>query len=293
MAKVFIGIALVFMLATAGVALVLKGNIDKLQGAYTKAKSDISGAEARAKTAKADADKAQKAATDATAAKEAAEKTAQEKTKEAEEGKTKLAEVQLVVEGKDKEIAALNEKVKGAPNGPTAEDLAKKDATIAELTTQKQNAERERDEQKTLFEAEKSKGTANEQKVADLTKEKRKWETNFTRPGIQGRILAVNSGWNFVVLSVGDKQGVVMGATLLVVRGNEPVARLRVTSVEPSTSIADVLPGSVRRGTSIQPGDTVIFEGSRNQAPAAPGKTAPDTTAAPVPPVNNTPLPPP
>ena len=73
----------------------------------------------------------------------------------------------------------------------------------------------------------------------------------------------MNSGWNFVVLSVGDKQGVVINATLLVVRGNEPVARLRITSVEPSTSIADVLPGSVRRGVTVQPGDTVIFEGGR------------------------------
>ena len=52
-----------------------------------------------------------------------------------------------------------------------------------------------------------------------------------------------------------------INAPLLVVRGNEPIARLRVTSVEPSTSIADVLPGSVRRGMTVQPGDTVIFEG--------------------------------
>jgi hypothetical protein len=78
---------------------------------------------------------------------------------------------------------------------------------------------------------------------------------------MQGRILAVNSGWNFVVLSVGDKQGVIVNAPLLVVRNNEPVARLRITSVEPSTSIADVIPGSVRRGITVQPGDTVIFEG--------------------------------
>ena len=73
-------------------------------------------------------------------------------------------------------------------------------------------------------------------------------KSNYQKPGLQGRVLAVNSGWNFVVLSVGDKQGVVINSTLLVVRGNEPIARLRVTSVEPSTSIADVLPGHGAQG---------------------------------------------
>jgi len=73
------------------------------------------------------------------------------------------------------------------------------------------------------------------------------------------------------------------------VRGNEPVARLRVTSVEPSTSIADVLPGSVRRGVSVQPGDTVIFEGGReptDQPASKPAAEAP-APAATVPPLPN------
>ena len=78
---------------------------------------------------------------------------------------------------------------------------------------------------------------------------------------VQGKIVAVNSGWNFVVLNVGDQQGVLVNAPLLVVRGNVPVARLRVTSVERATSVADVIPASTARGVTVQPGDTVIFEG--------------------------------
>ena len=94
-----------------------------------------------------------------------------------------------------------------------------------------------------------------------MEKQKRDREKKLALNGLQGRILAVNAGWNFVVLSVGDKQGVSVNAPLLVVRGNQPIAKLRITSVEPSTSIADVLPGSVPRGISVQPGDTVIFQG--------------------------------
>ena len=83
-------------------------------------------------------------------------------------------------------------------------------------------------------------------------------------PGLQGRILAVNAGWNFVVLNIGDKQGLAVNSGMLVVRGNTPIARLRITSVEPATAIADVIPSSVARGVTVQPGDTVIVEGRQN-----------------------------
>jgi len=41
------------------------------------------------------------------------------------------------------------------------------------------------------------------------------------------------------------------------------VGKVRVTTVEPSTAIADVLPGTLAKGQSVQPGDTVIFQGGR------------------------------
>src|SRR5258708_1299577 len=104
------------------------------------------------------------------------------------------------------------------------------------------------------------------------------------RAGLQGRILAVNAGWNFVVLSVGDKQGVVVNAPLLVVRGNQPIAKLRITSVEPSTSIADVLPGSVPRGVTVQPGDTVIFQGRTSALQPPDIKPGSDASGSPPPP---------
>ena len=76
-----------------------------------------------------------------------------------------------------------------------------------------------------------------------------------------GPVLAYNPGWNFVVLSIGDKQSVKAGKVLVVTRGGQMIARVRVTSVEPSSSIADVIPSSVIRGESVQPGDSVVYEG--------------------------------
>jgi hypothetical protein len=278
MAKVFIGIALLFMLVTAGVGFLLKGNVDKLQSSLSGAKGKIAAAEAAAKMAKNDAEKAQKGEADAVAKAAAAEQTAATKTKEADDASTKLKEAQAVVDSSTAKVTDLQKQLddmKGkpaVPNGPTAEDLAK-------VQTDLQNATKELAEQKQMNETLIAKGKDNEQKVADLTKEKNQRILGVAKAGLQGRILAVNSGWNFVVLSVGDKQGVMVNSSLIVVRGNDPIARLRITSVEPSTSIADVLPGTVRRGISVQPGDTVIFEGSRAAAPA-PGAKAPDATIA-------------
>ena len=80
--------------------------------------------------------------------------------------------------------------------------------------------------------------------------------------GLEGQILAVNSAWNFVVISLGDRQGVVPHAEMIVMRDGQRVGKVKITSVEPSTSIADVVPGSVSRGSSVRPGDRVIYPGA-------------------------------
>ena len=80
------------------------------------------------------------------------------------------------------------------------------------------------------------------------------------RHGLEGRVLAVNPAWNFVVLNLGDKNGVVNNAELLVKRGTQFIGKVRVTSVEPSTSIADIVANSVPQGATISPGDDVIYQ---------------------------------
>jgi hypothetical protein len=79
------------------------------------------------------------------------------------------------------------------------------------------------------------------------------------RTGLEGRILAVNQAWNFVVLSLGDRNGVIGNAEMLIKRGSQLIGKVRITSVEPSTSIADIIANSVRSGLTVQPGDTVIY----------------------------------
>lgn len=291
MAKVFIGIAMLFMLVTAGVGFMLKGNVDKLQSTLTATKNKIADAEGKARAAKSDADKAQADAKAANEKAATAEQLAAAKSKEADDAKMQLAEAKMAVETQTAKVNELQDKLATAMKGGVPpEDLQKLQAQLAELTTKAQNAEKERDEAKAAFDSAVAAGQSDKAQLADLKKKEDERKKSFYKAGIQGRILAVNAGWNFAVLSVGDKQGVMVNQTLLVVRGNEPVARLRITSVEPSTSIADVLPGTVRKGASVQAGDTVIFEGARTAPgqPGLPGKpeggspsTAPSSAPAP------------
>ena len=83
--------------------------------------------------------------------------------------------------------------------------------------------------------------------------------------------MAVNPGWNFAVISIGDQKGSVANAELLVKRGDTLIAKLKVTTVEPATSIADIIPDSVAKGQRVLPGDRVIFTGQSvgGSAPAA------------------------
>lgn len=96
--------------------------------------------------------------------------------------------------------------------------------------------------------------------LAGFQREKEDRMRQKMRNGLEGRVLAVNPAWNFVVLSLGDKNGVVNNAELLVKRGAQFIGKVRVTSVEPSTSIADIVANSVPQGTTISPGDDVIYQ---------------------------------
>jgi len=83
-------------------------------------------------------------------------------------------------------------------------------------------------------------------------------------PGIRGTVLAVNQAYNFVVLSVGERQGVVPNSELLVMRSGTLIGKIRISSVEPTTSIGDIITNSLARGVQVQPGDIVIYAGNTN-----------------------------
>jgi len=91
--------------------------------------------------------------------------------------------------------------------------------------------------------------------------EKRRRETGVRRAGVRGTVLAVNQAYNFVVLNLGARQGVEPNSELLVLREGTLIGKIRISSVEPTTAIGDIITGSLGRGVQVQPGDTVVYAG--------------------------------
>jgi len=60
---------------------------------------------------------------------------------------------------------------------------------------------------------------------------------------LTGKVLVADPKWNFVVLNVGQAQGVLKHGTLLINRNGALVAKVKVTSVQQDQCIANVMPG--------------------------------------------------
>ncbi len=63
------------------------------------------------------------------------------------------------------------------------------------------------------------------------------------RADLRGKILVVDPKWDFVVLNVGEDQGVIPQGELLVSRQGKLVAKVIVRSVQKDRSIANLVPG--------------------------------------------------
>ncbi|MEM7603694.1 MAG: hypothetical protein AAF357_20060, partial [Verrucomicrobiota bacterium] len=62
---------------------------------------------------------------------------------------------------------------------------------------------------------------------------------------LSGDLIAINREMGFVIINVGSDQGVKSDSPLLVMRGVDRIGRLRIVSVEPQVTVADIMPGSV------------------------------------------------
>jgi uncharacterized protein (DUF3084 family) len=171
----------------------------------------------------------------------------------ATDAETRLSQAMTDGEAKDTRIAELEEQLAGGSPGAESAETA----DVATITA-------ERDELRTVVAGLEDRNAGLEAQIAELKRKEIAREKSQMRQGLQGTILAVNQAWNFVVLSLGDRQGVVPNAELLVQRGGQLLGKVRVTSVEPSTSIADILLRTVPRGLSVMPGDTVLYQAQRD-----------------------------
>jgi uncharacterized phage infection (PIP) family protein YhgE len=81
------------------------------------------------------------------------------------------------------------------------------------------------------------------------------WKPPVLPAGLKGRVLVIDPKWNFVVLDVGEDQGVKQYGEMLVSRNGKLVAKVSVRSVEPNRCVANILPdwklGEVVEGDAV------------------------------------------
>jgi cell division protein FtsL len=267
MTKILLIAATVFSLGAAALGFLNRGKLVDTRTELENASAQISGARQEAEAAKKQVEEQKEQISglgsekDTLTAQLGEAKSELDKAKEAlvaAEEKATNAETQLTqattdAEAKDTRIAELEQQlVEGSPAAATAE-TADATALVAE-----------RDELRTVVAGLEDRASGLEAQIAELRRKDQARQKTQMRQGLQGTVLAVNQAWNFVVLSLGDRQGVVPNAEMLVQRGGQLLGKVRVTSVEPSTSIADILVRTVPRGLSVMPGDTVIYQAQRN-----------------------------
>lgn len=261
MAKIVLGIAALFMLATAFLGFQTKTKIEGIRNERETAQASLRTSQAKFVTMQGDLKSAQDQASEAgkkadAAAAEAAQARGELDKARADvtENKTKLEDAAKQVAALQAELAAKQGSASPTTAGPTPEEIAKMQADLKEA--QAKVAELNQVNSTLKSRADEAEGRA---KTLTAAEERRK--QHLVQPGLEGQILAVNPGWNFVVLSIGDRQGAVANAEMLIMRGSERVGKAKITSVEPATSVADIVPGSLARGVRVQPGDRVIFAG--------------------------------
>jgi hypothetical protein len=174
---------------------------------------------------------------------------------------TEKTTLQTRLQASQAEVASLQRRTEEAGAKPSENPGA---PSTNELQAQLDEARRQLDsaEHENAFLADKIRGAQG--RSSQIEEEKKRREPSIGKGGVRGTVLAVNQAYNFVVLNLGGRQGVEPNAEMLVLRGGTLIGKIRVSSVEPSTAIGDIITSSLERGVQVQPGDTVVYAGTNS-----------------------------
>lgn len=305
MVKIFSGLTLLIAAAAIFFGFKTKELVEKLQAKGKETYDELVEKRATLKATQAKL----KATEEKLAATEAELKSTQEKLAMTEadlaKTKTELADAKNEAEKAKADYAAINksyEDLKAKFNGQTpeqiAESIAKMETSNKELTAKVAELEIKLTEKNIAVEELTKQKKDNESKISEQKTHLNRYIENIMQKGTRGEVLAVNAGWGFCVVSLGDKRGAAANKILIVTRGGQAIGRVKIINVETSQSVADIIPSSFTKGTYVQPGDQVIYTGEdkvREEPAATPpaGSGRPPTapTAPPLAPVPGLDLP--
>ncbi|MCD6051833.1 MAG: hypothetical protein K0Q55_3242 [Verrucomicrobia bacterium] len=76
--------------------------------------------------------------------------------------------------------------------------------------------------------------------------------------GLSGKIISVDPRYEFVIINVGGKQGALVDGEMVITRNGEMVGKLRISTVEPDYSVANIIL-SWKKKDAVE-GDTVLVQ---------------------------------
>lgn len=82
-------------------------------------------------------------------------------------------------------------------------------------------------------------------------------QTPVLPAGLKGKVMVVDPKYDFVVLNIGENNGVLPRGELMVDRNGKLIAKVRVSRVEKDRSIANIIPGWT--AGDVMEGDQVIY----------------------------------
>ncbi|MCF7729208.1 MAG: hypothetical protein K9M81_02455 [Chthoniobacterales bacterium] len=145
---------------------------------------------------------------------------------------------------------------KEAELGQLKSDLSLKRERIQELEATVEQLSQSKETSKSKNSSAKGKGAH-----VEIKKEIPKNQVSSKEGGAsfqEGKVVALNTTWNFVVISIGSQDGMVVGTEISIKQNNQIIAHAKVTSVEALTSGADLVMSSLAPGATIQIGDQVL-----------------------------------
>jgi oligoribonuclease (3'-5' exoribonuclease) len=161
---------------------------------------------------------------------------------ELEVAQNQIVQLNATIEQKDAEIAQANGRI-----DQLEQDKVGLQTQIDDLTTQLATKEDENLELKSTV--------ATLEGIIDRELGTGKGPTKLV--GLTGRILVVNPNWNFVVLDIGQAEGLVPNTELHVHRADQLVGKVRVSSVEENTAIANIVKDWEQK--PVKEGDDVLI----------------------------------
>lgn len=199
-------------------------------------------------------------------------KSAEEKlattTSTLETARKDLSDTQSKLDDKERELRSANEKLSSLESELRLanNELERLRTQLAQLPTTGGGAQdiateiqRMRDEISTLTsdrERLQESLAAAQRSRADLEKRIERLTRGINPPGLEGRIIAVDGQWNFITFNLGQNDDIAQNSQVTVVRGDKPIAQVRVTTVENRRSFGDVIRLFGKELPTV--GDTVI-----------------------------------